>query len=92
VLVKGPNPLELALSRRYGAVLYASDKEYLKVAVADDADWKCAKIQEDALVSINTNTLKIANVVPVRWEGYSPKRERHTGWRDALGGTNTYRV
>jgi amidophosphoribosyltransferase len=70
VLVKGPNPLELALSKRHGAVLYASDKHYLKIVVGGDPDWKWAKIQDDALVCINTNTLRIAKVVLIRWQRY----------------------
>jgi glucosamine 6-phosphate synthetase-like amidotransferase/phosphosugar isomerase protein len=91
VLVKGPNLLELAYSERYRAILYASEMRYIKNAQGDNKGWKYTQIQDDALVSINTNTLKIAKVVSVRWERHG-RWQRYTGRRDTLGGTNIYHV
>ncbi|MCX6345242.1 MAG: hypothetical protein NT018_09220 [Armatimonadetes bacterium] len=68
IMIKGARPLEMMYSERYGVVLYASNMDYIKYAVGGEFGWIEARIPRDALVVINTSSMTITEIVPVRWQ------------------------
>lgn len=69
VMVKGNKPLEMMFSPRYRAILYASDLSFIKQVIGTEAGWFEMTIPRNAILAVDTQSLKVADVVPVGWKG-----------------------